>query len=148
MPEAVAPPPDPPITPERHALMSRVRQAGTKPEMIVRRTLHALGYRYRLHDRRLPGSPDIVFPSKRVVIFVHGCFWHRHPGCRLTTTPKARAAFWSQKFADNEVRDARDQANLAALGWRVHVVWECEARSESWLADALVVLGGQLRPTP
>ncbi|MCQ0990556.1 very short patch repair endonuclease [Jiella sp. LLJ827] len=108
--------------------MSRVRGKNTKPELYVRRLLHGMGYRYRLHRRDLPGNPDIVFGKRRKAIFVHGCFWHRHPdpGCRLTRTPKSRLEFWEPKFAANVARDARHQAALEAMGWKVLVVWECE----------------------
>jgi DNA mismatch endonuclease (patch repair protein) len=128
------------IMAQRSALMRRVRRIDTKPEMVVRRRLHALGYRFRLHDKRLPSSPDIVLPGMRAIILVHGCFWHRHHGCRLATTPKSRVAFWSAKFAANEARDARDQATLRAAGWTVHVVWECETRNDSWLPPAIALL--------
>src|SRR4051812_5907882 len=99
--------------------MSKVRSGDTKPEMVVRRLLHGEGYRYRLHDRRLPGSPDIVFASRRKAIFVHGCFWHRHPGCRRATTPKTRTSFWEAKFAANVARDQRQLQSLDKLGWNV-----------------------------
>ncbi|HUZ13938.1 MAG TPA: very short patch repair endonuclease [Caulobacteraceae bacterium] len=115
------------LTPaQRSERMRRVRQAGTEPELIVRRALRALGYRYRLHRRDLPGSPDIVLPSRRKVIFVHGCFWHAHAGCRRATTPKSNADYWVAKLAENRERDARARAALEAAGWTVGVVWECE----------------------
>ena len=104
--------------------------------MIVRRVLHGAGYRFRLHRRDLPGSPDVVLPRHRLAVFVHGCFWHRHTGCPRTTTPKTRAAFWASKFAANIARDERATAELGRLGWRVHVVWECETRGTAWF-DAL-----------
>lgn len=97
----------------------------TAPELAVRRFLHRAGLRFRLHAR-LPGKPDLVFPRYRVALFVHGCFWHRHPGCRYTTTPASNAAFWRQKFAENVSRDARVQRQLETLGWQVHVVWACQ----------------------
>ena len=112
---------------DRSALMARVGPKDSKPEMAIRRLLHRLGYRYRLHRRDLPGTPDICFPSRRKAIFVHGCFWHRHEGCRRTTTPKTRAAFWKEKFRQNVARDQRKMAALRGLGWNVLVVWECEA---------------------
>src|SRR5690606_22283718 len=108
---------------QRSELMSRVRSRDTRPELRVRRLTHRLGYRYRLHRRDLPGSPDLVFPGRRSVVFVHGCFWHRHPGCRNTRTPKSRVEFWTRKFADNVARDERNQAELRALGWRHLVIW-------------------------
>jgi DNA mismatch endonuclease (patch repair protein) len=126
---------EPPIEVSRSALMRRVSTKGSKPEMRVRRALHALGFRFRLHRRDLPGSPDIVLPRHRSVIFVHGCFWHRHPGCRQTTTPKTRAAFWQAKFDANQARDARVEEALRRAGWRVHVIWECEAITGAAIAD-------------
>jgi DNA mismatch endonuclease (patch repair protein) len=93
---------------------------------MVRRALHARGYRYRLHDKKLPGTPDLVFPKLQAVVLIHGCFWHRHPGCRAASTPKTRTAFWEEKFARNVERDRRDLDALERLGWCVHVVWECE----------------------
>lgn len=122
-----------PVTPERSRLMSRVRGKNTKPELIVRRLVHSIAYRYRLHRRDLPGSPDLVFPKRRKVLFVHGCFWHRHKGCRMTTTPKTRAKFWLGKFAANEARDARNMLSLKAKGWKAEVIWECETRNLSSL---------------
>lgn len=110
----------------RSALMGRIRGVDTGPEMTVRRAAHRLGYRFRLHRRSLPGSPDLVFPSRRAAIFVHGCFWHRHEGCRKASTPKTRVEFWQAKFARNVERDAEVQERLRAAGWRVLVVWECE----------------------
>ena len=129
--------PDPPVEPQRSALMSRVRGKDTKPEMVVRRLLHRLGYRFRLHRRDLPGSPDIVLPGRRAVVFVHGCFWHRHPGCRMASTPKTRTEFWLGKFARNVERDADHATALARTGWEVHVVWECETRAREVLAAKL-----------
>lgn len=110
----------------RSALMGRIRGVDTGPEMAVRRAAHRLGYRFRLHCRSLPGRPDIVFPSRRAAIFVHGCFWHRHEGCRKASTPKTRVEFWEAKFARNVERDAEVQQRLRAAGWRVLVIWECE----------------------
>ncbi|MBD3738729.1 MAG: DNA mismatch endonuclease Vsr [Pseudomonas balearica] len=119
--------------------MSRIKGRDTRPEWIVRRALHRGGLRYRLHGRDLPGRPDIVFPSRRLAIFVHGCFWHRHnhPACRLTRTPKSRVEFWVAKFAANQARDARDVSALEAAGWTVIIVWECELGDPSKL-EALV----------
>jgi DNA mismatch endonuclease (patch repair protein) len=116
------------VSPERSALMARVRGKNTKPEMVVRRIVHGLGYRYRLHVRSLPGSPDLVFPRKRKIIFVHGCFWHRHEGCGRTTFPKTRADYWSAKFSANVARDAAQATSLRRLGWSVLTIWECEIR--------------------
>lgn len=112
----------------RSDIMRAVKRAHTAPEMIVRQELHALGLRFRLHRRDLPGSPDIVLPRLRTVIFVHGCFWHRHSDCRYATTPKTRQEYWLPKFAANIERDARKEAQLQALGWRVLLVWECETK--------------------
>lgn len=122
---------------ERSELMSRVRGKDSKPEWIVRRLLHERGYRYRLHARDLPGKPDIVFRRKRKAIFVHGCFWHRHEGCRRATTPATRADFWNAKFAANVERDQRALAALREAGWDVLVVWECELRDGDALATKL-----------
>ena len=124
---------------ERSERMSRVRGKDTKPEMIVRRMVHGMGYRYRLHDRRLPGSPDLVFRSRRKVIFVHGCFWHRHPdpSCKLARMPKSRQDFWGPKLEGNRERDERTRAALDRKGWRQMVVWECECRHEEQLRNKL-----------
>jgi DNA mismatch endonuclease (patch repair protein) len=114
------------VDPRRSALMARVRSKDSKPELVVRKLAHCLGYRFRLHRRDLPGTPDLVFPRFRKVVFVHGCFWHRHRGCARTTNPKTRSAFWSEKFEQNIKRDAIKHKQLKALGWDVLVVWECE----------------------
>jgi DNA mismatch endonuclease (patch repair protein) len=113
--------------------MRAVKRSNTAPEIIVRQVLHALGLRFRLHRRDLPGSPDVVLPRFRTVIFVHGCFWHRHPDCRYTTTPKTRQEYWLPKFAANIERDLRKEAQLQALGWRVLLVWECETKQREEL---------------
>ena len=103
--------------------MARVKQRNTKPELLLRRALHRLGFRYRVNDRRLPGSPDLVFPSRRAVIFVNGCFWHDHAGCRFATKPRTRVKFWREKFRENKKRDRRNYAALNDEGWRVLIVW-------------------------
>lgn len=121
----------------RSALMARIRGKDTKPEMIVRRLAHGLGYRYGLHRKGLPGSPDLVFPSRRKVVFVHGCFWHRHPGCRKASTPGTRREFWEAKFERNVERDIRKEIQLMAAGWEVLVIWECETRDVERLAATL-----------
>ncbi|MCY3932193.1 MAG: very short patch repair endonuclease [Acidobacteria bacterium] len=121
---------------ERSALMSRIRGSDTKPEMAVRRALHARGYRFRTHVRGLPGTPDIVFSRRRAAVFVHGCFWHRH-GCNRTSVPKTRQDFWREKFAANVERDKRVQALLVRSGWRVFVAWECEVENDDVLFDRL-----------
>ncbi|MEO5686203.1 MAG: very short patch repair endonuclease [Burkholderiaceae bacterium] len=107
----------------RSRMMSAIRGANTRPEINVRKALHKAGYRFRLHRRDLPGTPDIVLPKYRTCIFVHGCFWHRHAGCRLTTTPATRQEFWQAKFAGNKARDRDAQRRLVDQGWRVIVVW-------------------------
>lgn len=116
------------VDPARSAQMARVRGKDTKPELKVRRALHAAGLRFRLQARDLPGRPDIVFRTRRLAVFVHGCFWHRHddPNCKLVRTPKSRLEFWEAKFQQNQSRDAEVKAKLDALGWRVIEVWECQ----------------------
>lgn len=115
------------FTPEqRSAVMARIRSADTRPEVALRKALHARGLRYRLHDRRLPGRPDVVFAGPRVALFVHGCFWHGHDCARGARAPKTNAAYWSTKIARNRDRDARNQAALMERGWTVRVVWTCE----------------------
>lgn len=128
---------DTPIEPARSALMARIGPKNSKPEMVVRKFLHAMGYRFRLHAKDLPGRPDIVFRSRRKVIFVHGCFWHRHDGCHKTTTPKTRREFWQSKFAANKARDAKVQKELRDLGWKYLVIWECEVKDTQNLAREL-----------
>ena len=119
------------VSPEvRSRMMRAIGPRNTQPEMRVRRFLHAAGLRYRLHVPGLPGKPDIVLPKYKCVIFVHGCFWHRHPGCRLATTPATRADFWSHKFEQNTARDAQVTKQLETNGWKVLVIWECETKCE------------------
>jgi DNA mismatch endonuclease (patch repair protein) len=113
---------------QRSAHMGRIHAANTRPELIVRRWLHAAGYRFRLHARNLPGRPDIVLARHKTVIMVHGCFWHRHCGCRLSYRPKSRIGFWAHKFATNMARDLRQKQLLLDDGWRVIIVWECGLR--------------------
>ena len=125
------------VDPARSELMRRVRGKDTTPERAVRRVAHALGYRFRLHRRDLPGTPDLVFPRLRRAIFVHGCFWHRHEGCARTTTPKTRAAYWREKFEQNIRRDRRNLAALRRLGWSVLVVWECQTFERTELLATL-----------
>ena len=127
------------LTPEqRSRLMRRIKAKDTKPEMVVRKLLHGLGYRYRLHRKDLPGTPDLVFPSRRKVIFVHGCFWHRHPGCKRATTPKTRKTFWEEKFRNNMRRDAHAIERLQAEGWSILIVWECETNETQRLERRIV----------
>ena len=128
----------------RSRMMAGIGPKDTMPEMRVRRYLHAVGLRFRLHDKRLPGRPDIVLPAFRTVIFVHGCFWHRHAQCRFATNPSSNADFWQVKFQQNIDRDAAKEAALCSAGWRVLVVWECETREEAALEKLFwrVVAGG------
>lgn len=134
------------VSPARSAQMALVRNRDTKPEMRVRKALHAAGLRYRLHDKRLPGKPDIVFPSRRVAVFVHGCFWHRHASsnCKLARLPKSRLDFWLPKLQGNFDRDKIKQAALRAIGWQVLVIWECEVAADKNVA-ALV---NRIKATP
>lgn len=120
---------------QRSERMSRVRGRDTKPELLVRRLAHGLGYRFRLHRRDLPGTPDLVFPRRSKVIFVHGCFWHRHsdPDCRLARLPKSKLDFWLPKLETNRKRDDVNLARLADLGWDVLVIWECQTRDRDVL---------------
>ncbi|WP_080411729.1 very short patch repair endonuclease [Burkholderia ubonensis] len=115
--------------------MSRIRSKDTRPEMIVRRAFWAAGLRYRLHDKRLPGNPDLVFPSRRTVVFVHGCFWHCHEGCSNFRIPKTRTEWWTKKLTRNKVRDLAVHAELEAAGWRVIVIWECEVGDRAQLDE-------------
>jgi DNA mismatch endonuclease (patch repair protein) len=126
------------FTPEaRFAQMRSIRKTDTRPELAVRRLAHAIGYRFRLHRRDLPGSPDLVFSGRRKVIFVHGCFWHQHEGCRLARQPKSRPDYWPKKLARNVGRDTEVQGRLVDQGWEVMVVWECETRELDTLRDRL-----------
>ena len=124
------------LTPEqRSERMSRVRGRDTKPEMLVRRLAHSMGYRYRLHRRDLPGLPDLVFPSRRKVSLVHGCFWHRHldPDCKLARLPKSKLDFWGPKLETNRERDERNIVLLGELGWDVLIIWECQTKNREKL---------------
>ena len=116
------------LDPARSRMMASIRSRDTTPELKVRRALFARGFRYRVNVKKLPGSPDLVFPGRRAVVLVHGCFWHSHQGCHYFRLPKTRTEFWSAKLAANAARDARDVERLRALGWRVAVVWECATR--------------------
>lgn len=113
----------------RSRIMRSVRREDTKPEILVRKMLHSLGYRFRLHVKDLPGSPDIVLPKYKLVIFVHGCFWHRHAGCRYASTPSTRTEYWVPKFQKNVERDKKFERQLVELGWRVCIIWECETKN-------------------
>lgn len=128
---------------KRSLIMAAVHSKDTKPELTVRSLVHALGYRFRLHVASLPGKPDLVFPGRRKIIFVHGCFWHRHARCRYATSPKTRSDFWQEKFLTNVARDRRTRRELKKLGWSILTVWQCElknpqkleVRIEEFLAD-------------
>lgn len=127
-------------TPEqRQRNMSAIKGKDTKPEIQVRKALHALGYRFRLHRKDLPGKPDIVLPKYKTVIFVNGCFWHRHPGCKYASTPSTNSDFWNAKFEENTARDKRNYAQLEELGWKVVVIWECEAKDIEKLIKKLLI---------
>ena len=117
--------------------MQAIRSTNTKPELLVRSAVFGAGYRFRLHCRTLPGTPDLVFSARRKVIFVHGCFWHSHEGCSKAYRPKSREAFWSEKLQKNKARDRRVQAAIRALGWEPLVVWECEAADGEVLRERL-----------
>ena len=121
---------------ERSERMSRIRSKNTSPEVALRRELHAMGFRFRLHRKDLPGKPDIVLPRYRTAVFVHGCFWHRHDGCKVATTPKSNTGFWQEKFDRNVARDARSEDLLKDQGWKVIVVWECELSSRRKVVEA------------
>lgn len=124
---------------QRSALMARIRGKDTRPERIVRSLLHKLGYRFRLHARDLPGRPDVVFRSRQVAVFIHGCFWHRHD-CGAAYTPKTRSEFWKQKFKDNIRRDYQARMQLESSGWRVVVVWECQVEDHATLSRRLTAV--------
>ncbi len=126
------------LTRERRSWnMAQIRGKDTSPERMVRSLLHKMGYRFRLHYRTLPGNPDIVLPKYKTAVFVHGCFWHRHKGCKQAYTPKTRAAFWNDKFQKNVARDKKNLRSLRELGWRVVVVWECELRNPDTVRSRL-----------
>ena len=122
---------------KRSEIMKAVRGRDTKPEMVVRKLVWRLGGRYRLHVRSLPGSPDLVFHSRRKVIFVHGCFWHRHRCADGRSMPASRVAYWKRKFERNKARDSRDRRRLVRMGWRVLIIWECQTRSPATLVSRI-----------
>jgi DNA mismatch endonuclease (patch repair protein) len=126
----------------RSKIMSMIKGKNTKPEMLVRSVCHEMGLRYRLHRKDLPGKPDLVFPKHRLCIFVHGCFWHRHPGCKYAYTPKSRLDFWLPKLARNVERDLAAQKALRALGWRVVIVWECHTKDREFLRNEIRITLG------
>lgn len=122
---------------DRSDIMRSVRSADTKPEMILRRIAHRLGYRYRLHRKDLPGRPDLTFPSKKKAIFVHGCFWHGHDCRRGSRVPKTNTEYWQNKVAGNQKRDTRAKAELEAAGWEVLIIWECELKDIERITNSL-----------
>ena len=128
------------VTPKRRSeIMSNIRATGMKPEMVVRRLTHAMGYRYRLHRKDLPGKPDLVFLSRRKAIFVHGCFWHQHAdtACKISRRPQSNQDYWLPKLERNVARDAVHQVRLTELGWNVLVIWECEVKAGDGLAERI-----------
>ncbi|MCJ2050288.1 very short patch repair endonuclease [Methylobacterium sp. J-070] len=131
---------------DRSALMARVRNRDTSPELAVRKLAHAQGLRFRVNRRDLPGTPDLVFPRYRLAVFVHGCFWHRHSGCKRATTPKTRQDFWEAKLVRNVERDQQAAAALEGLGWQVMTVWECELKDQASVAQRLLASTRGLPP--
>lgn len=126
------------VTPEkRSSMMAGIRGRNTRPELAVRRTAHQLGLRFRLHRRDLPGSPDLVFPRRRTALFVHGCYWHRHCGCKYAYTPKSNVKFWLDKLQSNVARDVQTKQQLENDGWNVVVVWECETKDAATIVAIL-----------
>ncbi len=123
---------------KRSEMMSGIQGRDTAPEILVRRIAHRLGFRFRLYRKDLPGRPDLVFPRFRTVVFVHGCFWHRHHGCKYAYTPKTRGRFWAGKFSQNVARDRSNEKALICLGWRVFVIWECETRNQAYVEKYLL----------
>jgi DNA mismatch endonuclease (patch repair protein) len=128
--------------------MALVKAKNTTPELAARRLVHSLGFRYRLHRKELPGTPDLVFPKRRCVIFVNGCFWHQHEGCGRSKRPSARAEYWAHKLDGNIKRDARNIADLERCGWRVLTVWECELREPERLSRTVIRFLEQRRTIP
>lgn len=128
----------------RSRMMAGIRGKNTKPELLLRRALHAHGFRFRIHSSKVHGRPDIVLPKHRAVIFVHGCFWHRHEGCRYTTSPSTRPEFWQAKFEANVARDSAVRTTLLESGWRVATVWECALRKPDQVAASVEFLSGWL----
>ena len=125
------------VSEQRSRNMSAIKSKNTKPEITVRKLLHSMGYRFRLHKKDLPGSPDIVLPKYKTVIFVHGCFWHRHQNCKYASNPKTRREFWEKKFKENIERDKKTQEKLKNLGWKTKIVWECEIKKQDKLIKKL-----------
>jgi DNA mismatch endonuclease (patch repair protein) len=129
----------------RSRMMSNIKGKNTKPELTVRSLLHQKGFRFRLHDKKLPGKPDIVLKKYNAVIFIHGCYWHRHENCKLASTPKQNAEFWNKKFSDNVRRDSEVYYQLKKLGWRTAVIWECSIRDKKCLPDYIETLAFWLK---
>ena len=126
------------VSEQRSRNMSAIKSKNTKPEIAVRKVLHSMGYRFRLHGKDLPGSPDIILPKYKTVIFVHGCFWHRHKDCKYATTPKTREEFWNNKFRSNVERDLEIQENIKNIEWRSVVIWECETKNIDNLKEKII----------
>ena len=126
------------VSEQRSRNMSAIKSKNTKPEIKVRKVLHSMGYRFRLHSKDLPGSPDIVLPKYKTVIFVHGCFWHRHENCKYASNPKTRQEFWNKKFKENIKRDSEIQDKIKNLDWRSVVIWECETKNIENLRDKII----------
>lgn len=134
------------LTPaQRSERMSKIKGRNTRPEILLRQLLHGTGLRYRLHRSELPGKPDLVFPRYKAVVFVHGCFWHRHTGCKIASTPKSNTEFWIQKFKRNVERDAKSVAALENAGWRVFIVWECELSSKNKISSTGLKIAQAIR---
>ncbi|TPM40024.1 DNA mismatch endonuclease Vsr [Mesorhizobium sp. B2-3-4] len=136
---------DPLTSAQRSVHMARIKGANTVPEQVVRKILHGQGYRFRLQWKAAPGRPDVAFPGRRRIIFVNGCFWHQHEGCKIAHIPATRSEFWQAKFDRNRLRDARNLAQAAAEGWHALVVWECETRDIFKLAARLSEFVGPVR---
>lgn len=115
---------------KRSEVMSKIRSKNTKPEILIRKALFAKGFRYRINDNKLPGKPDVVLPKYKTIIFIHGCFWHRHDGCKYAYTPKTNTDFWIEKIMANKERDIVNQSKLESMGWKVLTIWECEIRQK------------------
>lgn len=130
---------------QRSRNMAAIKGKDTKPEMMVRRYLHALGFRYGLHNRKLPGSPDLVFRAFKTVVFIHGCFWHGHRNCRYATMPKSNTEFWTLKIDRNKERDRESEERLKAKGWNVITIWECDLRDRNRRQETLEALAARLR---
>ena len=125
------------ISDQRSRNMAAIKSKNTKPEIAVRKLLHSMGYRFRLHRKDLPGSPDIVLPKYKTVIFVHGCFWHRHENCKYASNPKTRKEFWENKFKANVKRDLEIQGKIKNIGWQSLVIWECDTRNISFMKNKI-----------